>query len=108
MCNISGVSFNIFIHHKIVGKEKLTGGLMKPTKKAIRLALQTNTLNAKAIAQLDSDWQYIQAQEELIKLLYEYHSLSQELLDLINTYRREVQQLNEKICNLQRHKTIPS
>lgn len=81
---------------------------MKATKKAIRLALQTNTLNAKAIAQLDSDWQYIQAQEELIKLLYEYHSLSQELLDLINTYRREVQQLNEKIYNLQRHKTIPS
>ena len=81
---------------------------MKPTKRAIQLALKTNTLNSKAIAQLDSDWQYIQAQEELIKLLYEYHSLSQELLDMINTYRREVQKLNEKISNLQRHKTIPS
>lgn len=81
---------------------------MKPTKKAIQLALKTNTLNSKAIAQLDSDWQYIQAQEELIKLLYEYHSLTQELLDMINIYRREVQKLNEKISNLQRHKTIPS
>ena len=46
---------------------------MKLTKKTIKLILQANTLQAKAIATLDSDWEYIKAQQGLIELLYEYH-----------------------------------
>ena len=70
---------------------------MKLTKKTIKLILQANTLQAKAIATLDSDWEYIKAQQGLIELLYEYHSLTEELIDRISVYRKEVQILNERI-----------
>ena len=69
---------------------------MTKTKKSMKLILKANSLQAKAIATLDSDWEYIKAQENLIELLYEYHSIVNELIDKIGDYRKEVRMLNEK------------
>lgn len=69
---------------------------MSKTKKTIKLILKANTLQAKAIATLDSDWEYIKAQQNLIELLYEYHSLIEELIDKIQDYRKECQRLNDQ------------
>ena len=71
--------------------------MSKRTKKAIKLATKANTLNEKAIAKLDSDWVYIQAQTELLQLLYEYHSLTQELLEMMNSYRNDFLKANNRL-----------